>query len=107
MKFYFNGIWHLLVLCVQFILETERERKKYANISQEALSTINSQKQITLNLNEKLKKIYVHSKYVKFQNLGPPLDPFSKEKKIVNQGVYVFFRLFLPVAERKVSMNYK
>ena len=25
----------------------------------------------------------------------------------VNQGVYVFFRLFLPVAERKVSMNYK
>jgi hypothetical protein len=93
---------------VSSLSQKQREReKKYANISQEALSTINSQKQITLNLNEKLKKIYVHSKYVKFQNLGPPLDPFSKEKKIVNQGVYVFFRLFLPVAERKVSMNYK
>ena len=25
----------------------------------------------------------------------------------VNQGVYVFFRLFLPVVERKVSMNNK
>ena len=75
----FGTCWSL---CVQFISETEREReKKYANISQEALSTINSQKQITLNLNEKLKKFYVHSKYVKFQNLGPPLDPFSKEKK--------------------------
>ena len=25
----------------------------------------------------------------------------------VNQGVFGFFRLFLPVAEIKVSMNYK
>lgn len=84
MKFYFNGIWHLLVpLCPVYLRNREREReKKYANISQEALSTINSQKQITLNLNEQLKKFYVHSKYVKFQKLGPPLDPFSKEKKI-------------------------